>query len=98
MASNNNYSEPKWGKEALVYKIYPASFFSTGSGSEPGWGNIKGITSKIDYLKDLGVDVVWTSPIYKSPQVDMGYDISDYRDIDPRYGTLQDVDALIAGL
>lgn len=71
MASKNSFSDPKWWKEALVYQIYPASFYSTGSGSVPGWGDIKGITAKLDYLKDLGVDVVWTSPIYKSPQVDM---------------------------
>jgi len=64
----------------------------------PGWGDIKGVISKLDYFKHLGVDVVWLSPIYKSPQVDMGYDIADYKDIDPRYGTLEDVDELIAGL
>lgn len=58
-----------WWKESVVYQIYPASFFSTGSGSEPGWGDVRGITSKLDYLKHLGVDVVWTSPMYKSPQV-----------------------------
>ena len=78
--------------------MYPASFQSTGSGSLPGWGDIKGVISKLDYFKHLGVDVVWLSPIYKSPQVDMGYDIADYKDIDPRYGTLEDVDELIAGL
>lgn len=87
-----------WWKESVVYQIYPASFKSTGSGSEPGWGDIRGITSKLDYLKHLGVDVVWTSPIYKSPQVDMGYDIADYKDIDPRFGTLEDVDELIREL
>jgi oligo-1,6-glucosidase len=79
-------------------QIYPASFQSTGSGSLPGWGDIKGVVSKLDYLKHLGIDVVWLSPIYKSPQVDMGYDIADYKDVDPRYGTLEDVDELIAGL
>lgn len=57
-----------------------------------------GITSKLDYLKHLGVDVLWVSPIYKSPQADMGYDISDYKDIDPLYGKLEDVDELIAEL
>ena len=97
-ANSNSYSDPKWWKEATVYQIYPASFKSSGSGSCPGWGDVRGITSKLDYLKDLGVDIVWVSPIYKSPQVDMGYDIADYTDIDPRYGTLQDVDDLIAGL
>jgi oligo-1,6-glucosidase len=88
----------KWWKEACVFQIYPASFQSTGAGSVPGWGDIKGITSRLDYLKHLGIDVLWVSPIFKSPQADMGYDISDYKDIDPRYGTLDDVDELIAGL
>ncbi|KAK5132659.1 hypothetical protein LTR08_008781 [Meristemomyces frigidus] len=87
-----------WWKEAVVYQIYPASFHSTGSGSEPGWGDIRGITSKLDYLKHLGVDIVWTSPIYASPQVDMGYDISDYNSIDSRFSTLADVDELIRQL
>ena len=95
---SNSYSAHKWWKEAVVYQVYPASFQSTGSGSEPGWGDIRGITSRLDYLQHLGVDVLWVSPIYKSPQVDMGYDISDYRDIDPKYGSLADVDELIKGL
>ncbi|KAH5604360.1 hypothetical protein HBI45_110260 [Parastagonospora nodorum] len=85
----------KWWKEAVVYQVYPASFLDTNG---DGWGDVPGITSKLDYLKDLGVDVVWVSPIYKSPQADMGYDIADYEDIDPSYGTLADVDNLIAEL
>ena len=97
-SASNSFCDHKWWKESTVYQIYPASFKSTGSGSVPGWGDIKGITSKLDYLKNLGVDILWLSPIYKSPQVDMGYDISDYNDIDPRYGKLADVDELIAGL
>lgn len=96
--SIKSHTKHAWWKESVVYQIYPASFLSTGSGSEPGWGDIRGITSKLDYLKHLGVDVIWISPIYKSPQVDMGYDISDYEDIDPTYGTLEDVDELIKGL
>lgn len=76
----------------MVYQIYPASFLDTNG---DGWGDIPGIMKKLDYLKDLGVDVIWLSPIYKSPKVDMGYDISDYEDIDPMYGTLADVDHLI---
>nr|OQO31647.1 hypothetical protein B0A51_01137 [Rachicladosporium sp. CCFEE 5018] len=91
-------STQAWWKEAVIYQIYPASFLSTGSGSVSGWGDIKGVISKLDYLKHLGVDIVWLSPIFKSPQADMGYDISDYKDIDPRYGTLEDVDELLAGL
>ncbi|KAF2121692.1 glycoside hydrolase superfamily [Lophiotrema nucula] len=81
-----------WWKEAVVYQIYPASFLDT---NNDGWGDVPGITAKLDYLKDLGVDVIWVSPIYKSPQADMGYDIADYEDIDPSYGTLADVDNLI---
>ena len=75
--------------------MYPSSFKDT---DDNGWGDVKGITSKLDYLKELGVDIVWVSPIYKSPQADMGYDIADYKDIDPIYGTLQDVDDLVEGL
>lgn len=101
MAASNGvskYATHKWWKEANVYQIYPASFKSTGSGSSSGFGDLRGITSKLDYLKDLGIDVIWISPIYKSPQVDMGYDIADYKDIDEAYGTLEDVDELIAEL
>ncbi|KAF2733654.1 glycoside hydrolase [Polyplosphaeria fusca] len=82
----------RWWKEAVVYQIYPASFLDT---NNDGWGDVPGITKKLDYLKDLGVDVIWVSPIYKSPQADMGYDIADYEDIDPSYGSLADVDNLI---
>ncbi|GLI81055.1 hypothetical protein PoHVEF18_009424 [Penicillium ochrochloron] len=78
-------------KEASVYQIWPASFKdSTGSGT----GDLNGVISKVDYLKKLGVDVVWLSPIFESPQVDMGYDISNYRVIDTRYGSIEDVDVL----
>ncbi|KAI1763065.1 glycoside hydrolase family 13 protein [Hypoxylon sp. FL1150] len=96
-ATESSYSTPKWWKEAVVYQIYPASFQSQ-PGVTSGWGTIKGITSRLDYLKSLGVDVVWSSPILTSPQADMGYDIANYKDIDHRYGTLEDVDELIAEL
>ncbi|KAI9782407.1 MAG: hypothetical protein M1816_001905 [Peltula sp. TS41687] len=82
----------RWWKECIVYQVYPSSFLDTNG---DGWGDVAGITSKLDYIKDLGADVVWLSPIYKSPQADMGYDVADYKDIDPRYGTLADVDRLI---
>ncbi|RYP93805.1 hypothetical protein DL770_000001 [Monosporascus sp. CRB-9-2] len=95
--STNSFSTPTWWKEAVVYQVYPASFQSH-SGAKTGWGSIKGITSRLDYLKTLGVDVLWSSPILKSPQADMGYDIADYKQIDHRYGTLEDVDELIAEL
>ena len=83
-----------WWKESSVYQIYPSSFKDSNG---DGLGDIPGITSKLDYIKALGIDIVWVCPIYKSPQVDMGYDISDYRDIHAPYGTLKDVDELIEG-
>lgn len=95
----SSYNTPKWWKESVVYQIYPSSFQAhPGAKNEQGvgWGTVKGITSRLDYLKSLGVDIVWTSPIYTSPQADMGYDIADYKDIDPIYGSLSDVDELIA--
>ncbi|KAI1750430.1 glycoside hydrolase family 13 protein [Xylaria castorea] len=101
MASHDSdqlsYSTPQWWKEAVVYQIYPSSFQSH-TGNTTGWGSIKGIASRLDYLKELGIDVVWSSPFFKSPQVDMGYDIADYKQIDSRYGTLDDIDMLIAEL
>lgn len=95
----STYNTPKWWKESVIYQIYPSSFQAhPGAKNEQGvgWGTVKGITSRLDYLKSLGVDIVWTSPIYKSPQADMGYDIADYKDIDPIYGSVADVDELIA--
>lgn len=84
---------PKFWKESTVYQIYPASFKdSTGSGS----GDLNGITSKLPYLASLGVDIVWLSPIYASPMKDMGYDISDYRTINPTMGTLEDWEKMVA--
>ncbi|EIW85879.1 glycoside hydrolase family 13 protein [Coniophora puteana RWD-64-598 SS2] len=83
-----------WWKSAVVYQLYPSSFLDSNG---DGIGDLPGITSKLDYLKELGVDVLWMSPIYCSPQADMGYDISDYRNIDPRFGTLEDYDHLVKG-
>jgi oligo-1,6-glucosidase len=84
-----------WWKTAVVYQVYPRSF-SDSNGD--GVGDIPGITRRLDYLHELGVDVIWLSPVYTSPQDDNGYDISNYQDIDPSFGTLADLDALIAGL
>ena len=86
--------EAKWWKEAVVYQIWPASYKDSNS---DGVGDIPGIISTLDYLKDLGVNVVWLSPMYKSPMEDMGYDISDYEDINPDFGTLDDMQNLIDG-
>ncbi|KAK3704664.1 hypothetical protein LTR37_013763 [Vermiconidia calcicola] len=79
-------------KESIVYQVYPASFCDSNG---DGIGDIRGMLSKLDYLKDLGVDVIWLSPVYKSPFIDNGYDISSYTEINPDFGTLADVDELI---
>ena len=89
----NGATPNPWWSNAVVYQIYPRSFQDTNG---DGFGDLKGITSRLDYLADLGVDVLWLSPVYKSPQDDNGYDISDYRDIDPLFGTLADMDELLA--
>lgn len=83
----------KWWKEAVVYEIYPKSFYDSNG---DGIGDLQGIIQKLDYIKELGVDAIWLTPIYKSPQIDNGYDISDYRDINPDFGTLDDFRQLLA--
>ncbi|MDP9437973.1 MAG: alpha-glucosidase, partial [Actinomycetota bacterium] len=85
----------QWWKESVVYQIWPRSF---ADGGGDGIGDLAGITSRLDYLAALGVDVLWLSPIYPSPQDDAGYDISDYRDIDPTFGSLEGFDALLAAV
>ena len=81
----------QWWQHAVFYEIYPRSFADSNNN---GIGDLNGITSKLDYLKDLGVDAIWITPCYPSPQVDFGYDVSDYENIDPMYGTLKDFDRL----
>ena len=82
-----------WWKQAVIYQIYPRSFCDSNG---DGIGDLPGIISKLDYLQTLGIDAIWLSPVFCSPQDDNGYDISDYQDIDPIFGTLEDMDRLIA--
>ena len=83
-----------WWTDAVVYQIYPRSFCD---GNGDGVGDVPGMVSKLDYLAELGVDAVWVSPWYPSPMADGGYDVSDYCNIHPDFGTLADADAFIAG-
>ncbi|MFD9625847.1 glycoside hydrolase family 13 protein [Peribacillus muralis] len=87
--------EKKWWKESVVYQIYPRSFMDSNG---DGIGDLRGIISKLDYLEELGVNVVWLSPVFKSPNDDNGYDISDYQNIMDEFGTLNDWDELLEGL
>ena len=85
--------DKKWWKEAVVYQIYPRSFMDSNG---DGIGDLNGITSRLDYLKDLGVDVIWLSPVYQSPNDDNGYDISDYQAIMQEFGTMEDFDRMLS--
>ena len=87
-----NSMKKQWWHDKVAYQIYPKSFYDSNG---DGIGDLPGIISKLDYLKDLGVDIVWLSPIYKSPLADEGYDIADYYSIDPRFGTMEDMERLI---
>src|SRR5690606_14733206 len=87
--------EPGWWRSAVVYQVYPRSFADSDG---DGVGDLQGIIDHLDHIAELGVDVVWLSPIYRSPQDDNGYDISDYQDVDPMFGTLADLDRLIAAV
>ena len=82
----------EWYKNAVVYQVYPFSFKDA---DNDGWGDIAGIREKLDYIKDLGVTAVWFSPLYKSPDYDYGYDVSDYKSIDPKFGTMEDFEQLL---
>ena len=84
--------EKKWWHDKIVYQIYPKSFMDS---NNDGVGDIKGIIEKLDYLKDLGVDILWLTPFFPSPMVDNGYDVSDYTAVNPMFGTMEDIDELI---
>ena len=84
---------PLWWQNGVIYQIYPKSFQDT---TGTGTGDLRGVTSRLDYLQKLGVDAIWLTPFYVSPQVDNGYDVANYTAIDPAYGTLDDFDELVA--
>ncbi len=90
---SENKAGHEWWRSAVIYQIYPRSF---ADGNGDGMGDIPGIISRLDSLAELGIDAIWSSPLTKSPQKDAGYDVSDYRDIDPLFGTLEDFDNLVA--
>ena len=92
--SVNGSTHKVWWKDGVFYQIWPASYKD---GNGDGMGDIVGIIETLDYLKDLGVDTIWVSPMYQSPQKDMGYDISDYEAIDQMYGSVEDAEKLIKG-
>src|SRR6187401_1392884 len=81
-----------WWRDAVIYQIYPRSWADANG---DGMGDLPGITARLTHLAELGVDAVWLSPFYTSPQNDAGYDVADYRDVDPRFGSLDDADAMI---
>src|SRR5437868_11772028 len=83
----------EWWQHAVFYEVYPRSFADS---NNDGIEDLKGITAKLDYLRELGVDAIWITPCFPSPQVDFGYDVSDYEAIDPMYGTMEDFDRLVA--
>jgi alpha-glucosidase len=95
LSDSDHMADPNWWRQAAVYQIYPRSFYDSNG---DGLGDIKGITAKVPYLKALGIDAVWLSPVYPSALADGGYDVDDYRNVDPRLGTLADFDEMAAAL
>ncbi|UXM90634.1 glycoside hydrolase family 13 protein [Paenarthrobacter sp. JL.01a] len=95
LSHSDRMADPNWWRQAAVYQIYPRSFYDANG---DGLGDIKGITAKVPYLQELGVDAVWLSPFYPSALADGGYDVDDYRNVDPKLGTLEDFDEMAAAL
>ncbi len=95
MSANPSSRDAGWWRDAVVYQIYPRSFADSGG---DGIGDLRGIVERVDYLADLGVDALWLSPIFRSPMKDFGYDVADYCDVDPAFGTIADLDDLVAAL
>jgi alpha-glucosidase len=89
---SGRHNDLHWWRGGVIYQIYPRSYFDTNG---DGIGDLPGITRKLDYVAELGVDALWISPFFKSPMKDFGYDVSDYRDVDPIFGTLADFDQLV---
>lgn len=89
-----NRDANNWWRHAVIYQIYPRSFMDS---NDDGTGDLPGILQRLDHVRDLGVDAIWISPFFKSPMRDFGYDVSDYRDVDPIFGSLEDFDRLLAG-
>jgi alpha-glucosidase len=83
----------EWWRGAVIYQIYPRSFQDTNG---DGIGDLPGITQRLEHVASLGVDAIWLSPFFRSPMEDMGYDVADYTDVDPLFGSLHDFDALVA--
>ena len=92
---NSTTADHEWWKEAVVYQIYPRSFKDSNG---DGVGDLNGITSKLDYIKSLGINTVWLNPVYSSPNTDNGYDVSDYRNIMKEFGTMADFDRMLKGM
>src|SRR6202008_2863842 len=94
MSEQNSNKKPNadWWRGGVIYQVYPRSFADSNG---DGIGDLAGITARLDYIARLGVDAVWLSPFFRSPMKDFGYDISDYCDVDPMFGTLQDFDRLV---
>jgi len=88
----DNLADPQWWRGAVIYQIYPRSYQDSNG---DGIGDLRGITERLPYIASLGVDAIWISPFFKSPMKDFGYDVSDYCDVDPMFGTLSDFDAVI---
>ena len=86
-------TESLWWRDGVIYQIYPRSFMDTNG---DGIGDLKGIIGKLDYLSDLGIAAIWLSPVMPSPDADFGYDVANYKDIDPKFGTMDDYKNLIA--